>query len=178
MTPVYIVDVIRDVVAATSAVLLAQLQTVDPLITKIWFEYGHRNDINERLITYQNGGTNFCPMVCMFEDYRLKHGEKGLTGITNLVIVIIYYTKESTTRVEREANVFRPVLYPVYLEFLKQLKLNGKFSIYDETLIKHDQINRPNWGDPDLYKERPLKGVFDGIELNNLQLTTFLNNCL
>lgn len=178
MTPVYIVDVIRDVVAATSAVLLSQLQTVDPLITKIWFEYGHKNDINERIITYQAGGTNFCPMVCMFEDYRLKHGEKGLTGITNLVIVIIYYSKPNITRVQREANVFRPVLYPVYLEFLKQLKLNGKFSIYDETLIKHDQINRPHWGDPDLYKEYPLKGVFDGIELNNLQLITFLNNCL
>lgn len=182
MTPVYIVDVIRDVVAATSAVLLAQLQTVDPLITKIWFEYGHRNDIRDRIITYGAGGTNFCPMVCLFEDYRLKHGEVGITGITNMAIIIIYYTKPDIIRVQREANVFRPVLYPVYLEFLKQLKVSGKFSIYDETKIIHDQVNRPHWGDPYLFKDKdreyPLKGVFDGIELNNLQLTTFLNNCL
>jgi len=178
MIPVYIVDVFRDVVAATSAKLLTQLQAIDPLITKIWYEYGHRNDINERIITYQQGGTNFCPMVCLFEDYALEHGQVGVTGITNLTIVIIYYSKPDITRVQREANVFRPVLYPVYLEFLKQLKLSGKFSIYDETKISHTQINRPHWGDPDLYKEYPLKGVFDGIELNNLQLTTFLTTCL
>ena len=180
MQPNYIVDVIRDVVTATSASLLTQLQAVDPLITKVWFEYGHRTDINERLITYQKSGINHCPMVCLFEDYKLKHGEKGLTGITNMTIIIIYYTSKSITRVQREENVFRPVLYPVYLEFLKQLKVSGKFSIYDETLIKHDQINRPHWGDLELYgnKEYPLKGVFDGIELNNLQLTTFLKNCL
>lgn len=178
--PVYIVDVFRDVVSATSTALLAQLKTVDPLITKIYFEYGHRTDINERILTYQAGGINFCPMICLFEDYRLQKGQEGLTGITNLLIVIIYYTKAAITRVQREANVFRPVLYPVYNEFLKQLKLSGKFSIYDETKIKHDQINRPHWGDPVLYgnAEYPLKGVFDGIELNNLQLTTFLNNCL
>lgn len=181
MTPVYLVDVIRDVVAATSTVLLTQLQAVDPLITKIWFEYGHRTDINERILTYGAGGLNFCPMICLFEDYTLWHGDKvGITGHNKPVIVIIYYTSAKITRVEREANVFRPILYPVYLEFLKQLKLSGKFSIYDETLIKHGQTNRPHWGEPELYgnKEYPLKGVFDGIELNNLQLTTFLNNCL
>lgn len=175
--PIYIVDVLRDVVAATSTVLLTTLQAVDPLITGIKFEYGHKNDINERIIAYGNQRINFCPMVCLFEDYKLKHGDKNLTGITNLIMVIIYYSKPDITRVQREENVFRPILYPVYLELLNQLKLSGAFSIYDVTSIKHDQINRPHWGDPELYKEYPLKGVFDGIELNNLQLTTFLKTC-
>lgn len=178
--PVYIVDVLRDVVAATSTALITQLQLADPLITKVWFEYGHRTDINERIIAYSNQQKNFCPMVCLFEDYKIKRGEVGITGITNLIIVIIYYTYSSITRVERDEKVFRPILEPVYFEFLKQLKLDGRFSIYDEALVKHDWIRRPHWGDPVLYgnKEYPLKGVFDGIELNNLQLTTFLKNCL
>lgn len=80
--PVFIVDVIRDIVAATSAVLLAQLQTVDPLITAVHFKYGHINDIRERITTEMNQGINFCPFVCLIEDYRLKKGEEGLTGIT------------------------------------------------------------------------------------------------
>jgi len=107
--PVYIVDIFRDVVAATSAVLLTQLQTIDPTITGVKYEYGHRVDINERLITYQGSGINFCPMVCLFEDYKLRHGEVGYTGITDLTLIIIYYTKAAITRVQREANVF--VLY-------------------------------------------------------------------
>lgn len=176
--PVYIVDVFGDVVAATSVALLSTLQAIDPTIIKIWFEYGHRADINERLITYGRQGVNFMPMVCLFEDYKLSHEQVGLTGITNLTLIIIYFSKPDITREQRETNVFRPILYPVYNELLRQLKIDGRFSIYDITKIKHDQINRPHWGDPDLYKEYPLKGVFDGIEISNLQLKTFLNNCL
>lgn len=176
--PVYIVDVFKSVVEKTSTALLTQLQTVDSLIIGIKFEYGHRNDINERIISYGNQRINFCPMVCLFEDYKIKRGQVGTTGITNLIIVIIYYSQPNITREERDVNVFKPILEPVYFEILKQLKLDGRFSIYDETTIKHDFIRRPHWGDPELYKEYPLKGVFDAIELNNLQLTTFLKNCL
>jgi len=176
--PVYIVDVFEDIVAAVSASLLTYLQTIDSTITKVLFEYGHRADINERIITYGKQGVNFCPMIILFEDYKLKHGDIGYTGITDLTLIIIYYTKIAITRREREENVFRPILYPVYNELLNQLKANGSFSIYDTTKIQHTQVNRPHWGDPDLYKEYPLKGVFDGIEISNLQLKTFLNNCL
>jgi hypothetical protein len=62
---------------------------------------------------------------------------------------------------------------------LRQLKLCGEFNIYDETQIKHDQINRPHWGDPALYKNDGylFPDVLDGIELANLQLETFLQTC-
>lgn len=176
--PVYIVDIFRDVVAATSVSLLTTLQAVDSTITGIKYEYGHRADMNERIITYGKQGINFMPMVCLFEDYKLHHGTVGYTGITELTMIIIYYSKPDITRAQREANVFRPILYPIYNELLKQLMVSGMFSIYDVTKVQHDQINRPHWGDPDLYKEYPLKGVFDGIEISNLQLKTFLNNCL
>lgn len=180
--PVFIVDVVRDIVAATSAALLTQLQAVDPLIVKIGFEYGHINDIRERITTKMNATppVNFCPFVALIEDYKLTHGTVGVTGIVDMKMLILYYSKADITRQQREDAVFRPILYPVYLELLKQIKLSGKFSVYDETLIRHDQINRPHWGDPGLYgnTQYPLTGVFDGIELSNLQLTTFLNNCL
>jgi len=176
--PVYIVDVFADAVAATSVALLTTLQAIDSTITAVRFEYGHRADVNERIIAYGNQGKNFCPMVILFEDYKIQRGEVGYTGITNLVIMIIYYSKAAITRVQREANVFRPILYPVYNELIHQLKIDGRFSIYDETLVKHNLVPRPHWGDPDLYKEYPLKDVFDGIEISNLQLKTFLNNCL
>lgn len=181
--PVYIVDVIRDIVAATSAVLLSQLQLVDPLITGVYFEYGHYNDIRERLTTKDKQAATAVkryPLIALFEDFKLRKGTEGLTGITDLKMIILYPSRNDVTRIQREATVFRPILYPIYNELLKQFKVSGKFSIYDTTLIKHDQINRPHWGDPGLYGNNSylFNDVLDGIELNNLQLTTFLNNCL
>lgn len=181
--PVHIVDVIGEVVAKTSASLLIQLQLIDPLITGIHYEYGHITDIRERITEKMKTTTNsteIAPMVCLIEDFKLTKGQVGLTGITDMKIIILHFSKKDITRVQREENVFRPILWPIYSEFLKQLKNDGRFSIYDETRIVHDMIPRPHWGDPGLYGNNAylLNGIFDGIELSNLQLTTFLKNCL
>ena len=179
--PVYIVDVIGDVVAAVSAKLLTQLQTVDPLITGVHYEYGHYTDIKERLIQYgKTAKQDRYPLVCLFEDHRIRHSKEGLTGVMDLKILILHSSKNTVTREWREANVFRPILYPIYFEFLNQLKLSGNFNIYDASKIQHDQINRPHWGDPALYKNEKylFDDVLDGIELSNLSLETYLDNCL
>lgn len=178
--PVYIVDVIADIVAKVTTKLLASLQVVDPLFTSIQYEYGHINDINERIIARQQNAAVMNPMVLLIEDYRTTHGKEGLTGISNVKIIIVTLSKPDITREQRETRTFRSILYPIYFEFLNQLKASGKFQIYDVTKIKHTQINRPHWGDPYLYgnKEYPLKGVYDGIELNFTELETYLDNCL
>lgn len=179
--PVYIVDIMRDVVGAVSAALLTQLQAVDPLISAVHYDYGHITDLRERLVTQGKvDATAKYPRVILFEDYRLRHAQEGLTGITDLQLLIIHPSKKEITRQEREDGVFRPILYPIYQEFLKQLYLSGKFNIYDVTKIQHDQINRPHWGDPELYKNKEylLNDVLDGIEIANLQLQTYLDNCL
>lgn len=177
---VYIVDIFRDVVSIVSGKLLAKLQAVGPLITTVQYDYGHINDINERILARQQNGGVMNPMVLLIEDYKTTHGKMGFTGVSNVKIIIVYLSKADITRQQREDNVFRPVLYPIYFEFLKQLKLSGMFNIYDVTKIQHEQINRPHWGDPYLYgnKEYPLKGVFDGIELNFTELEIYLSNCV
>lgn len=181
MSQVYVVDIIRDIVTKVSSKLLNQLQVIKPDITGVHYEYGHYLDIQERL-TVKDAVAKMdkYPLVCLFEDYRVTHGKVGLTGIANLKMIILYKSSNQVTRQWREDNVFRPILYPIYFELLKQLKLSGKFNIYDETKIKHDQINRPHWGDPEMYKnDSYLFGdVLDGIELANLELETYLSNCV
>jgi hypothetical protein len=175
-----IVNIIKDVVAATSAKLLTQLQSVDPLITGVHFEYGHYTDIQERL-TAKGKTAKFdrYPLVCLFEDFKIRHRKEGLTGVTDMKIIILHSSKNTITRQQREDNVFVPILYPIYEEFLNQLDISGNFMIYDKSRIIHDQINRPHWGDPAMYKnESYLFGdVLDGIELSNLQLETYLEPC-
>lgn len=188
-SPVYIVDVFRDIVAALGPVvqkasgktLLEDLQAADPLITGIHYDYGHYTDIRTKLVgkgkTDKQGKY---PLICLFEDHKIGHSKEGLTGITNLKLIILFSSKPDIDRQTREANVFRPILYPIYFEFLRQLKISGHFNIYDETKIQHDQINRPHWGNPALYKNDGylFTDVLDGIEITNLQLETYLPNCL
>ena len=176
-------EVIRDeVVSNVSDELLATLQLIDPLIEGVHFMYGHYNDIRERLTTMnktETYATRRFPLIALFEDYRVRVGKTGLTGIGNLKIIILYPTKKDYTREQRESITFQPVLIPIYNSFLKWLKLCGKFMIYDETKIQHDMIKRPHWGDPGLYENNGylLNDILDGIELSNLELTTFLKNC-
>lgn len=186
ITPVYIVDIFRDIVAATSAALLTQLQGVDPLITGVHYDYGHYNDIRERLVTKgKTGDKSRYPLVALFEDFRVTHRQPGITGIANLKLIIVHISEKGITREKRETAVFRPVLYPIYNELLKQIKLSGKFMLFVAGEVPHDQINRPHWGDPELYKGNTasvnvsyiFNDILDGIELTNMNLTTFLPNC-
>lgn len=179
--PIYIVDVFRGIVSAVSGILTTTLQAADPLITGVHYEYGHHTDVRERLVTKSKSHpeTKY-PLVVLFEDHRIKHGEEGLAGIADLKLIILFSSRKDVTREQREEKVFRPILYPIYFELLKQLKLSGKFQIYDVTKIQHDQINRPHWGDPGLYKNEGylFNDVLDGIEIANLQLKTYLDNCV
>src|SRR5688572_3159637 len=113
--PVYLVDIFRDIVAKTSTVLLTQLQAVDPLITAVHYDYGHYNDIQAKLMQKDKitPGQKY-PLIVLFEDHKIRHGQIGLTGITDLKLIILHLTRKDYTRQQREDLVFRTILYPVY----------------------------------------------------------------
>lgn len=182
MTTVYVKDIIGDIVAKVSAKLLTKLKAVDPLITGVHYEYGHYTDIQERLIAKSESTsqrTARFPLIAVFEDDRINHKREGIFGVAGMKMIILAQTSDKITRVQREERVFKPILYPIYEEFLNQLWLSGKFMVYSPDQIEHTQINRPHWGDPGIYKNEGylFTDVLDGIELSNLQLPIYLNNC-
>lgn len=185
MNPQYLVQTMPGIVAKVSATKLPELKIVDNNITGVHFKYGHPNDIkNELLLKGKVNPEQKYPLIVLFEDFKLAHRQPGITGIATLTMIILMTSQKAYTRQERENRVFIPVLRPIYEEFLKQLKLSGKFMIYDESTIRHDQIDRPHWGDPEHYKTGPkgnesyiFQDCLDGIELSNLQLITYLKNC-
>jgi hypothetical protein len=169
MNHVFLVDILKDVVKATAKALKKD----------ITFEYGHYTDIIERIQAYSKNNKNVYPLICWFEDSPIQHGAEGLDGVAIPQMIILSPSPGDRTREQRETLVFRPILYPIYWEFLRQLKLSGKFQIYDETKIKHVQINRPHWGNPSLYKNEGylFNQALDGIELQKLELPTYLKTC-
>lgn len=179
---VNISDVFREIVQRVSAKVTPFLPGTEN-ISGVYFDYGHYTDIRERLVAKSKSletKSNRFPLIAMFEDFRIRRGDEGLTGIADMTLIILYHSNKVKTRQQREDDVFKPILIPIYNELLRQIKLSGKFMVYSESQIKHDMIKRPHWGDPAMYGNDSylFDTVLDGIELRNLSLTTFLNNCL
>lgn len=181
--PVRLVDQIEIVVQRTSAKLTAlanpaRLQLVDPLITGVHYLYGHYPDIRERLL--QKGKTdkeNRYPLIVLFEDFRVLNRVLGLYGIGDVKLMILWPSKKDITREQREAN-FKNVLDPIYIEFFKQMKVSGFFMQYGP--FQHTRIDRPHWGDAAIYGNKGylFDEPLDGIEISDLQLKTYFNNCV
>ena len=177
--PVRIVDIMGDLVAKTSAKLLTYLQTIDPLIKGVHYQYGHYNDIKERLLAKGKiDPTARYPLVVLFEDFRVQNRTPGIFGIADIKIMVLCLTKKEYTRQQREEKSFKPVLVPIYDELFRQMKLSGKFMQYGP--FRHNRIDRPHWGDPAIYGPNGylFDEVLDGIEISDLQLQTYLNNCV
>lgn len=182
MKTVNIKKVFADIVSEVSASVLPALQAVDPLITGVHYEYGHYTDIQERLISYSKTSSKKqerYPLIAVFEDDKVTHTREGIYGVAGMKVLILALSNPNYTRVQRDEKTFEPILFPIYETLLDKIWQSGHFMVYSPDQIKHVQINRPHWGDPGLYKnESYLFGdVLDGIELNNLELPTYLKTC-
>lgn len=179
IAPVRIVDLMRGLVTKTSAAVLPTLQAVDPGITGVHYEYGHYNDVKERLMAKgKTDKPNRYPLVVLFEDFGVTNGTLGIYGVVDVKLMVLHTSRKDITRPQREANVFNPVLVPIYDELMVQLKFSGLFMQYGP--FQHRRIDRPHWGDPALYGNAGylFDDILDGIEIADLQLRTYLNNCI
>jgi hypothetical protein len=176
-------DVFTEIVKNVSDRMLTKLKAIDPKITGVHFEYGHYTDIQERLQTYSKDPamkSSRFPLIAMFEDDRVRHGfNRGMYGMSNFKVLILAQSKKEYTRVQRDDNVFKPILYPIYEVFLDEVAMSGYFMVYDAQSIEHDQVDRPHWGDPALYGNTAylFTDVLDGIELSNFNLPTYSKIC-
>lgn len=181
----YIVDDIGAVVTAmqSDAILIAALTTgIADLSTKgyaagmPYYMYGHRTEIADRLTAksldkvykYQK-----YPLVALRLDTPEENSEGVIKYTLNIAIVML--TDKQWNAEERYVNVFKPVLYPLYDSFLRQLRNVGLF-MWDSKHNKrppHTKIDRPYWGIES--KEGNTANIFndplDAIELIDLQLT-------
>jgi len=175
--------VFRRIVPKVSANLLVQLQAVDPMITGVHYKYGHYNDIRRELkqeMQVADLKKDRYPLILIIEDYRVGKGLVGISGQPTVQGFILHHTDKDYTREQREAEVFDKVLYPIYYNLLREIARSGDFQVYDETMISHTMIPRPMTGivDKDGTRAYIFDDILDGIELNNLSLKLYLDNCV
>jgi hypothetical protein len=170
-TPVIIVDIFSDVIKAVDTVLY-------PSIGKnIFYQYGSSIQILEKLIQLNNGITSKqtrFPLIAIFQPFDEDMGGNGYyTQLTLPKVVIATLTKKDIGVEKRYTETFKPLLYPIYYEFLNQIVQNGNFIINDPGLIPHTKSDNPGSEPP---KGTEFQEFVDSIDLFNIELT--VNNQL
>lgn len=172
----YIVDIFRDIVAATAVV-------VDYDVNYI---HGHPFGIVDTLkgMTPQFNVADCVkkfPLIALIQDFEEKRGEDpDIAAKVRLNIIIACATFPHYTAPQRYTHSFRDTLYPLYEEFLNQVHLSRRFRTGDPSTIEHDKFDRLYWGKTGLWTSQGnvFQDYIDAIELQNFQLTLKTLNCL
>jgi hypothetical protein len=175
--PLYIVDEIGAIVTATDAVTFPTLQK------HINYMYGHPLEIQNRLQELTNSPdindrNKKFPLIYLVEDITERRGvDEGVYCNAVMNIFIINATEPTYTSEQREVNNFRPILIPIYQEFLNQLMSPMQKNVFIENpdRIRHTKINHKYWGRQGT--EGNVKNIFndyiDCIELQNLEVSFY-----
>lgn len=183
MKPIYIVDEVGAIVGLVSTNLLAYLQSIDPKIEAVHYQHGHPKEIIETLAQKDKSSTmqfSKYPLVALFQDFPERHtGEIGFDSEVSLHIVIVQSTLATYKADERYSKNFKPILYPIYYELLKQFNFSKRFSTYGVSTIPHTKIDRLYWGKEGLYGSEGniFNDRLDCIEIRDLRLKVNQKNC-
>lgn len=177
---VYIVDIIGEVVQAVQVSILATIQANEAAalgttnIQAINYQFGPFEELIETLAQYDtdiNLRNQKYPLIYLVTDFKEQRGQQaGVYANTRLNIAICHQTQPAYKSAERKANVFEPVLYPIYYAFMEQLTKNSLTMAGSPDLLQHDKTDRYYWGTKELGTSRSkLADYVDAIEIENLQ---------
>lgn len=180
--PVFVVDILREVVAKTEAKVLAEIQAAQPDrgIVNINFVPGTPLEITDVLDVMgqqPTGDPKRFPLVGVFLPIREGKGRQiGIDGIEGIRICIAMVNRNLTDRTpERYERNFKPILYPIYYEFLNQLDADKRILSPSSNGFKHTKIDWPYY-DPNEQKNA-FNEYVDAIEIRDLELLINLKHC-
>lgn len=190
ITPLYIVDVIGEVVAATEAVVLATIQENEAValgrttIETVNYQKGHKVELIQTLIEMDRANAYQAkkyPLVYLVQDFTEKRGRRvGEYAEANLSIIIAHQTEQTRKVDDRYTKVFKPVLYPIYYELLEQIAKHPIIFQANGDDMGHDKTDRLYWGRVAAgggTDQNKLTDFVDAIEITNLNLKFYFKTC-
>jgi hypothetical protein len=134
-----------------------------------FYMYGHPLEIANRLLDKDKDRVykyQKYPLIALKMDFEepIKNGVKSLS----LNLAILNFTDKKWNAEERMANIFKPVLYPIYERFMTELQNSGLFFWPgNQDYPEHTKIDRPYWGTAN--QQGNVKNIFndpiDAIEI-------------
>lgn len=161
------------IVTATETNILDYLQSVDSTIQRIHYQFGHPKMVIEELIKLHKPQANQYkkyPLIAVFEDVPERPVASNVATISPR-IVIAWQTQQGYTREQRDELSFKPILLPIYDEFMRQLKSSPY--LISNYLRPGERTMRPFWGREGLYGNEGniFNDFLDCIEIRNIELT-------
>lgn len=193
-TPVYIADIIGEVFNSTMAAMVKPGKTLlqiiqenetaalgSTMIQQLRYSKSSFAELVETLAQADKSGTERFkkyPLGHLVRDFAEERGlAPGIYADVSLTIFIIHQSECAYKVEDRESFVFKPVLYPIYYEFLNQLKKSKWVKNGDTGTFRHTKIDHMFWGDHQLQtNSNILNDYVDSIEIRNLQLK-ILSSC-
>lgn len=166
-------------VNATGVAILPYLQTVDPKIMQLHFQYGHAMVVQAALKKMEGSPTDQFqrfPMVWVNEDFPERGIQPGLSVVTPR-ITVLHRTSKDYTREQRQELVFKTILWPIVSELMQQIDDTGV--LQTNYLSPGTITERPHFGVEGVYGNGAyiLDGAFDAIEITNKELTIRRTEC-
>ena len=180
----YIEDDMASIVNRVSTALTAKLKQIDPKIEGVWYEFGTKLEIIETLSQKSQGNVykfKKYPLVCLFTDIPHSVGNNtNDTAELRLNMAIIYGTKATFKAKDRLEKNFKPIIMPIYHEFLRQISLDGKVFLNASAIvnIRHTTQRKYYWGTQPIGGENAFNDFVDGLEIDNLELKHYLTRCI
>lgn len=142
------------------------------------YQYGYFDELTETLSQYsltpEFEMIKF-PLIWVEQPFTIDRDAPQIYGKTlDLRIFIIQQTAKDYKAVKRMSLVFKPVLYPIYLELLKQIQRCASFN--NPYHVKHRVRDYYFWEDENNPKVSKLNDIVDCIQLSNVQIE-ILNKC-
>lgn len=189
--PVYIVDLIGQVVQAVQTEVLAKIQLNETaalgatLIQNINYQYGHFRELISTLSQWDADASGQqqlqkYPLVFLVQDFREQRGRTpGVYADVSLNIIVCHQTDPNYKITDRMTNVFKPVLYPIYYSLIKQLSKASLTFAASPDLIAHDKWDRAYWGTTNLEgtDKSMLNDFVDAIDIQNISLKISYQPC-
>jgi hypothetical protein len=172
---IVIVDFIKSIVSKTS--LAVQKKDGKP----VFYFFGHPIEISNILSSYsatEEFRKQKYPAICLMMDFAEKRNPKLVIEVeATLQLLIVAESNKDDRVADRYEKVFKPILYPIYETFIKQLQKDSNVWSPLNGFIPHEKIDRPLISGMQVKTINGIKNLFndhlDAIEISNLHLTIF-----
>ena len=149
------------------------------LTTAINYQYGYLHELKTKLqqaSTMQAFAALKYPLLWLVQPFSIKRVNGNYFGDTQVRFFIIQQSQATLFAEERMAISFKPVLYPVYREMIKQF--NNASHLFEGTMNaaqSHTITDRYYWGEN---QQEQIDDIFDCMEISGLDLQISNNpNC-
>jgi hypothetical protein len=187
--PIYIVDVIAEVVADAAESVLSDLQANEialfgrTTIETVNYQKGHKIELIETLREMSSTRTQEprrYPCIYLVQDFREDMNPRtGIYCDVSLSLIIMHHTDMNRKVDDRYTKVFVPVLYPLYGAFMQALAKHPLIQQSQSDKIEHNKTDRVYWGRQAVGGNNALAltDYLDAIEISNLNLSFYFKTC-